>query len=467
MPTKITLPTADTTDKKKGINYAPWEKALDRAFSPFDEFIHKQTTSGSLLMATAAVALILANSAMAEFYTHLVHTPIGITIGSFTLEKSLHHWVNDGLMTLFFFLVGLELKREIMVGELSQPRQAALPIIAAIGGMVAPALCFYALNQQGGAVDGWGIPMATDIAFAIGVLALLGTRIPKSLVTFLVALAIVDDLGAVVMIALFYTDEIIFEALFAGAGLLLILVGFHQAGIRSPLPYFIIGTLLWLALLKSGVHATLAGVLTALTIPSKPKYDANRFCAKMNDTLGKFREAYKPGDSIITNQRLATIVQKIEAAVHKVETPLSRLEHSLHIPVAMIVIPIFALINAGIPIDFAGIGNTLSHPVTLGVTIGLVVGKFVGIAGSSFIALKLGIGDLPAGTTYAQILGVSILGGIGFTMSIFIAELAYANAPDYLLMAKTGILAASLIAGIVGYIWLLIATKPKPETATS
>lgn len=439
---------------EKGIFNAPWEKSFDKILTPFEEFIHRQTTGGLLLMGTAILALVLANSALSGIYQHWVHTPIGINIGGWTLEKTLHHWVNDGLMALFFFVVGLELKREILVGELAVPRQAVLPIVAAIGGMVVPALIYFAINPHGEATRGWGIPMATDIAFAIGALVLLAGRVPKALITFLVALAIVDDLGAVVVIALFYTDQLVFEALLIAAVILGVLIVINLAGFRQPLPYFLLGMLLWFALLKSGVHATLAGVLTAFTIPARPKYDPARFSGHVKELMARFDTNYSLDKNIMTNDALRAVVQTLENGVHKVETPLQRLEHGLHMPVAFLVIPIFAFINAGIPISFADMSETLAHPVTLGVVLGLVLGKFLGIAGACWLALKLGVGQLPAQTRFSQIAGVALLAGIGFTMSIFIADLGFTGQQELLLMAKTGILFASLVAGIGGFVWL-------------
>ena len=450
-------PSAETTEK--GVFNAPWERSFDKILTPFDEFVHRQTTSGLLLMGTAILALVLANTGFAVFYQHLVHTPVSINIGGWTLEKTLHHWVNDGLMALFFFVVGLELKREILVGELAVMRQAALPIVAAIGGMVVPALIYFAINPEGDAARGWGIPMATDIAFAIGALVLLASRVPKALITFLVALAIVDDLGAVVVIALFYTDQLAIDALLMAAAILSVLVVINLAGIRQPLPYFLLGVLLWFALLKSGVHATLAGVLTAFTIPARPKYDPSRFSDHVKELMTRFDASHQPGKSIMTNEKLRAVVQRLEHSVHKVETPLQRLEHVLHMPVAFLVIPIFAFINAGIPMEFAGMGDTLTHPVTMGVMLGLVVGKFIGIAGCCWLALRLGIAQLPTDTRYSQIAGVALLAGIGFTMSIFIADLGFAAQPEYLLMAKTGVLIGSLLAGVSGFVWLWLVSK--------
>ncbi len=450
-------------DNKKGtpwqVFYAPWEHAFDRVLTPFEEFIHRQTTSGLLLMACAGIALFLANGPFAESYLHLIHTPIGVSLGEQELRMSLQHWVNDGLMMFFFFVVGLELKREILVGELADLRHAILPVVAAIGGMVVPALIYLAINPDAPASKGWGVPMATDIAFAVGALALLAGRVPKSLITFLVALAIVDDLGAVLVIALFYTDQLSLHALGVAALLVGVLVLFNLFGIRRPVPYFLVAMLLWMALLKSGVHATLAGVIAAFTIPARPKFDPRLFSDLMKQTLARFDAEYRPGQDILTNEAQRGIVQTLENGVLNVQAPLQRLEHQWHMPVAYLVIPVFALINAGVPIDFSALDGTFTHPVTLGVVAGLVLGKFIGIAGVCWLSLKLGFGQLPHDTRFSQLAGVALLAGIGFTMSIFIAELAFEPQPENLLMAKTGILLASLIAGIGGYLWLLVVSK--------
>jgi NhaA family Na+:H+ antiporter len=443
-----------TSSKHKGIIYAPWERAFSRVLTPFEEFIHRQTTSGLLLMGAAVIALFLANSVYADIYQHFIHTPVSVNIGSWGLNMSLHHWVNDGLMALFFFVVGLELKREIMVGELSDLRQAALPIIAAVGGMLVPALIYLAFNHNTEAARGWGIPMATDIAFAVGVLVLLAGRVPKALITFLVALAIADDLGAVLVIALFYTQELALNWLVASVALVAILLTFNFAGIRKVMPYFVIAVLLWYALLQSGVHATLAGVLGAFTVPARSKYDPSLFADLINQQIDRFIASRHQDDSLMTNEKLYTIVQNLEESVKGVQTPLQQLEHVWHLPVAFLVIPIFAIFNAGIPLEVGSLGDTFSHPVLLGVTFGLLFGKFIGITGACWLALRLGIGQLPTGTRFSQIAAVSVLGGIGFTMSIFIAELGFADQPEYLLMAKTGVLAASLLAGILGFVWL-------------
>ncbi|MCK5383192.1 MAG: Na+/H+ antiporter NhaA [Gammaproteobacteria bacterium] len=446
-----------TSSRVDGVYTAPWERALNKVLTPFEEFIHRQTTSGLLLMFTAVLALVLANSPLAHLYQQIQHLNIGFNIGNWSLENSLHHWVNDGLMALFFFVVGLELKREIMAGALSNPRQAALPIVAAIGGMVIPALIYFSVNPEGDAARGWGIPMATDIAFALGAIALLASRVPRALITFLVALAIVDDLGAVIVIAVFYTETISMGALVAAGIIFGLLMLLNVTGIRKITPYFILAIFLWYAMFQSGVHATLAGVLGAFSVPARPKYNPVRFSQQIRELMERFDASHVPGKSIMTNEKLRAIVQTLGNGVYLVEAPLQRLEHAWHLPVAYLVIPIFALFNAGIPLDLSNVGQTLMHPVTLGVSFGLIAGKVIGIAGGCWIALKLNIGQLPAETRFTQIIGVSLLGGIGFTMSIFIAELGFAHQPELLLMAKTGILFASLAAGVTGFIWLYLA----------
>lgn len=439
--------------------YAPWEKIFDRLATPFERFIHQQTTTGLVLMLMTVVALILANSPLAETYAHIFHTQIVIGIGDFKIDHSLHHWINDGLMALFFFVIGLEIKREVLVGELSDIRNAILPIIAALGGVIMPALFYYGINHGLPGENGWGIPMATDIAFAISALVLLGKRVPTALVTFLVALAIVDDLMAVLVIAIFYTAQIHLVPLFAALGFFLVLIAFNRFGIRKPLPYFIIGGLMWVAMLESGVHATIAGILTAMAIPAKPSFNPEVFDLKMGRLTDDFR-SYNVQDDFQLHQKQETILHEINHTVHAVQAPLNRLEHDFHLPVSLIVIPLFALANAGIAIDFSQIEQMILEPVTLGVIVGLVAGKVLGIAGVSILAIKLGLARLPTGSTISQLLGVSFLGGIGFTMSIFIAGLAWPSDPELLLQAKIGILAASLFAGLLGFIWLRFIAKP-------
>jgi len=427
--------------------------------SPLEDFIHRQTTSGILLMLCAVIALYLANSQWNEAYHHLLQLPFTIGVPGFELSKSLHHWINDGLMAMFFFVIGLELKREILVGELADPKQAILPFVAAVGGMLVPVLIYIGINPEGHTLDGWGIPMATDIAFALGALALLGKRIPKNLLTFLVALAIVDDLGAVMVIAIFYTETISIPALSVAAAMLILLVSLNLGGIRRPLPYILLGIILWIATLKSGVHATLAGIFLAFTIPMRPKYDPALFLTHINKMVEQIKQAYKHEENIIKNDELRSRVRALEDGIHLVQAPAQVMERTMHLPSAYIIIPVFSLANAGIPVDWSSFSSIITHPVSMGIAAGLVFGKLIGIAGFSWLAIKFGLTSLPKGLNFKHITGVALMGGIGFTMSIFIAELGFSHSADDLLMAKTGILFASLIAGISGFLWLYFTSK--------
>lgn len=451
---------SDISNSEPKVNYARWERTFTRVLSPLEEFIHQQTTSSFLLIGATILALLLANSSLAEHYYHLIHTPVDLHIGSWGIQMSMHHWVNDALMAIFFFVVGLELKREILVGELSDVRQAALPILAAVGGMLVPALIFAAFNHQGDAVRGWGVPMATDIAFAVGALVMLGKRVPKSLVTFLIALAIVDDLGAVLVIALFYTEQLAVNWLLLSSLLVLALLALNFSGVRNAIPYFIVALVLWYTMLQSGVHATLAGVIGAFTVPARSKYNPALFVQRLSNQLDNFVASRKnAADDMMTNEKLHPIVETIEDSVLGVQTPLQRLEQFWHVPVAFLIIPIFAIFNAGIPVQLGTLTETLTNPVMLGVFVGLLVGKFLGVTMACWLAIKLGLGKLPTGARFSQLAAVAVLAGIGFTMSIFIAELAFKGHPDYLLMAKTGVLFGSLCAGLIGSLWLWLLGK--------
>ena len=446
-------------------NLAPLEKHFDRILTPIERFLHDETAGGLVLMGCAVLALIIANSPLASAYHHVLDTNMGISIGNWRLEHSVHHWINEGLMTLFFFVVGLEIKREVLNGELSTPQQAAVPIFAALGGMMVPALLFVGFNWGGPGANGWGVPMATDIAFAVGVLALLGSRIPRTVPTFLVALAIVDDLGAVLVIALFYTETINLIAL-AAAGLFLgTLVMFNVLGIRKPLPYFLVGLLLWGAMLESGVHATIAGVLTALTIPSRSKFRFEAFTGIINRLSRRVTRDLETGRNVANDAAgRRGALHGLQKAARMLETPLQHLEHRWHLPVAFVIVPLFALANAGIPIDLGSLDSILNGPVALGVMVGLVVGKIVGVVAFSLFAVQMGWGKLPGNFTGKHLIGVGMLAGIGFTMSIFIAELGFSTEPEHLLQAKTGILFASIASGVLGFLWLAMTSK-KPAAA--
>jgi len=438
--------------------YAPWEKAFSRISTPFEHFLHAQTTTGIVLMFMTVVALVLANSPFADVYSHFFHMKIDFAVGSWELSNTLHHWINDGLMAIFFFIIGLEIKREILVGELSNIKVAILPILSAIGGMVLPALIYSAINYGSDGAVGWGIPMATDIAFAISALVLLGNRVSPALVTFLVALAIVDDLGAVVVIAMFYTEHIQYLPLALAGVMFLVMVGFNRVGIHMILPYFIVGLFMWFFMLESGVHATIAGVIAALAIPSKPKQAPADFTQHTKNLLEEY-DNYRVSDEHIMHEKQKAILINIKDKIDAVGTPSARLEHDLHLPVALVVIPLFALANAGISVDFSSIGETITTPISLGIIFGLIVGKVVGIAGVAYLAIKLGIAKLPEGSTMNQVFGIGFLGGIGFTMSIFVADLAFLGDADMIFQAKVGILSASLFSGLFGFLWLKYVAK--------
>lgn len=443
-------------------NLSQLEQVFQRLKSPLEEFIHYDASSGLLLMGCAVLALILANTPLAVAVDQIRHTIISLQVGPFILSHTLHHWVNDGLMALFFFLVGLEIKREILVGELACLRQALLPICAALGGMIVPALVYALINRDGTGAGGWAIPMATDIAFAVGVLVLLRNRVPKALFGFLLALAIVDDLGAILVIALFYTQTIDHNMLLVAAVLLLLLIGCNGAGVRSPLPYFFLGGLLWLALLHSGIHATLAGVLTALTVPASPRCRPSQSITILSRLLKQFDQVRKPGKTIVGNNPAQEVLQALEKGITNMASPLLRIEHHLHPWSAFLIVPLFALFNTGIPLEFADLATSLSHPVTLGVMLGLVAGKAAGVFTSVWLLKLTGISRLPLDVNLHHIAGVSLLAGIGFTMSIFIGELSFANQKDLLIQAKTGVLLASLLAGIGGFFWLRLTGKATP-----
>jgi len=430
----------------------------ERLIRPFQRFTSLSSAGGIVLLGCAVVALIWANSSWGQGYHHLFHeTELEIGFGSWLLSNHFVHWINDALMAIFFLVVGLEIKREMLVGELASPRRAALPIVAAIGGMVAPASIYAAFNMGKPTMHGWGVPMATDIAFALGVLALLGSRVPLSLKVFLTSLAIVDDLGALVVIALFYTEDISVMYLQFGASILCLLVLFNMFKVRSPIPYLLVGAGLWYCLLESGIHSTIAGVLLAMTIPATGRVDSERFVAAASNALDSFERHGRMGHCVRTSGAQRAAVQAIATSCNQVMPPLHRIEHALHGWVAFLILPIFALANAGVHIGH-GLGESLTGSITLGVIFGLLVGKPVGIVGACWIATRLKIAALPSGVGWRHMVGVGMLGGIGFTMALFIATLAFPVAAN-LELAKIGILSGSLLSAIVGT-GVLMTCKP-------
>lgn len=416
--------------------------------SPFVRFAANEAAGGLILLACAIVAMVWANSGGAPFYFDLLEKYFDISFGGQEIiHKNVSHWINDGLMAVFFLLVGLEIKREVLVGELRSIRLAALPMMAALGGMVVPAAIYAIMNAGGAGARGWGIPMATDIAFALGLLGLLGSRVPLALKVFLTALAIVDDIGAILVIAVFYTSNMDMVSLgwaFAGVAGLLVL---NKLGVKALVPYLFVGIIVWYFVLKSGIHATVAGILVAVTIPARSLISLDEFAKAGKEILSKLENSDPEGGD---NDESA--LHELSKRVEQAESPLHRLEHLLHPWVAFFIIPVFAVANAGVALP-SDLGAVASNPVTLGVAIGLIAGKLIGVFSFSWLAVKLKIADLPKNVTWSHIGGASCLAGVGFTMSLFIAVLAFSD-PLHLESAKLGILCSSLLAGALGLFWL-------------
>lgn len=432
---------------------------IDRIVYPIQRFMRQQKSGGIILGISVLIALILANSPLKEQYFHFFEHKLGFQFdGQAFLEYSLHHWINDGLMAIFFFVVGLELKREIVGGELSNPRKALLPIAAAAGGMIVPAAIYLLFNPSGEVHQGWGIPMATDIAFALGVLYLLGNRIPLALKVFLTALAIVDDLGAVLVIAFFYTSDISLINLFIGLGFVFIMFLGNKLGVRSIFFYAVIGIAgVWTAFLLSGVHATIAAVLAAFTIPADVKIKENVYIEKIRTYLNRFREI-DPDNKIPTLKgEQLQLLEEIKHDTNEAIPPLQRLEHGMHPFVTFLILPIFALANAGVSLAIDA-DQLFSTNVALGVALGLLLGKVIGIVGFTLLLIKLKVAPFPEGMNIRNLFGLGLLAAIGFTMSLFITSLAF-NHEEYIVQAKIGIFAASLIGGVLGYFILNKSVK--------
>ena len=433
------------------------KQPIDRLIRPFQVFAQHRLAGAILLMAATVVALILANSPLAHDYHHLFETHVSFAAGGLTLDKSLHHWINDGLMGVFFFVVGLEIKREILVGQLSSVRKAMLPILAALGGMVVPA-AVYALTTRGGPGHmGWGVPMATDIAFALGILALLGSRVPVGLKVFLTALAIVDDIGAILVIAVFYSSSVSLTALLAGGGLVVFSAFANRLGVRSAIFYFIVGTGVWFCFLESGVHATLAAVLMAMTIPARTRLAGGPFLKRLGELSTALEESGLSEHSRMLTHQQEGLLHEIETTLQLKTAPLQRLEHALVPVTSLLILPLFALANAGVSIG-GNLSGVWTDPIFLGIVLGLFVGKQIGIAGFSWLAVRLRLAELPPGTTMGQLHAVSVLGGIGFTMSIFIAFLAFDD-PASVEAAKLAILVGTALSAVVGYILVRMRFK--------
>jgi NhaA family Na+:H+ antiporter len=434
------------------------QRSLEYMHEPFSSFIRAQTTSSLFLLLSTIVALWWANSVYSSTYINLVHTPIGVFLGDFEFRASLKHIINDGLMVVFFLLLGLEIKREVLSGDLAQPENRRMLIFCAIGGMVVPAVIYSLLNWGLDTQIGWGIPMATDTAFALGVLTIVRKHVPVSLLTFIVGLAIVDDVGAILVIALFYTQEISVMHLSSAFALIAFLAAANYAGVRQPIFYITIGVASWWMMLMSGVHATVAGVAIALTVPARSKLGSGESLDKAKKTIISMQKEIDDVDALGSSQDHKQVLE-IRDLAENAGTPLRRWEDVLHLPVALFILPLFALINAGVVFDFNLFIDSLRHPVGLGIITGLVVGKFIGISGACWLGLHYKIGSLPKGVNIQHVIGASLIAGIGFTMSTFIATVGFDGQPEYLHNAKTSILVASIISAILGVLYLRMNTS--------
>lgn len=425
----------------------------------FDQFVRSQAFSGMLLVVCTIIALMLANSDYAHWYFNLNRMPLSIHLGHWGITKSLKLWINDGLMAIFFLLVGLEIKREMRHGELSTFRQALLPVVAAIGGMVVPAIIFIVFNRHDSIqLMGWAIPTATDIAFAIGILSLMSSRVPRKLVLMLTAIAIVDDIGAVLVIAIFYGHHLVPLAIIGAIVCVLILIGFNVLKVNRLLPYLVVGIVLWAFILCSGIHATIAGVILAFTIPGNATQGAVLFKKRFFQWVKDLKTG---PDAELSKSAQKDMLASMKVMVDQETSLIEKLMHGLHLPVNLLIIPLFVLFNAGVRLDNIDIFHALNQPVTLGIILGLVIGKLIGISGSIGVMCWQGWAQLPSGINKMHVMAMSLMAGIGFTMSIFITELAYPNDVQLLTYAKVGILVASVLAALCGYLLLLLNGKVK------
>jgi len=426
------------------------DKEILKAGFSIQNFIKQQSFGGFLLIFVTVIAVVWANSSFYEVYHHIWHNvKLGISFGSFELKGDLHHWVNDGLMAIFFFVIGLEIKREVMDGGLSTFKSAILPIAAAVGGMVVPALVYVVFNYDNPQnIHGWGIPMATDIAFALGLMSLLGDRVSPSLKIFMTALAIADDLGAILVIAFFYTESIDMTEIISAFAFLGVLIGGNILGVRKTAFYAIIGLGgVWLSFIFSGVHATIAGVLVALVIPSKPKITGRQYIDKLKKILLGSKISSEDKKGILSSEQVHSL-NDVMKTTNEAESPSQKLEHVLHPFSTFFILPIFALANAGVRVEGSLI-ELLFHPISLGIIAGLVLGKFLGISIFTHFVVKMKFTSLPNGMDFRQVYGVALLAGIGFTMSIFIADLAFSDEQS-IQIAKVGVFAASILSAVLG-----------------
>lgn len=446
--------------------WKPARRVAEKFLRPLERFLHVEAASGIVLLVAAVVALVWANSPWSHSYDELWHTPITLGLGSHVFTQTLHFWINDGLMAIFFFVVGLEIRREIYEGELADFRRASLPVAAAIGGMVVPALIYLAFNTTPESRHGWGIPMATDIAFAVGILALLGKRVPAALRVLLLALAIIDDIGAILVIAIFYSSGLSWIGLMTAAGGMAGVLVLQRLGVRNPLIYLVPGLVLWWGVLEAGVHPTIAGVILGLLTPVRTWFGKKGFLEVANEAVEAVRASARDGHHGV--EELLAPLRRIRQAEREALAPVVRIQAGLHPWVAFVIMPLFALANAGVNMQGLEMDGVGSSAVMLGVLLGLVVGKPVGILLASFVTVKLGICLLPRGVSWSGILLVGLVAGIGFTMAIFIAGLAFPGV-GLLSAAKLAILMASGLSAVLGLVLgrLVLPAQPSADAAAT
>lgn len=442
------------------------EHHVDKLRKPFAEFAHAQATAGAALLIALIVSLFLANSSAADDFQQLQHYTLGLIFGDISLTTSFLHFVNDGLITCFFFLIGLEFKRELLAGELRDASRIRLLLAAAFGGMVAPALIYLAINHvlPDGYLHGWGIPMATDTAIAIAILTVLGSRVPQSMIAFLVGLAIIDDIGAISVIAIFYTESLATQPLLIGFGIFSLLLFANAAGLRHPVAYAVGGILLWAAIVQSGIHASLAGVIVAATVPARPRVHPAEVKAEVRQAAEELSAHTGPEEVLGKEEEHERIVQ-VEQIAQEGTIPLRRWEHGLELPVALVILPLFVFLNAGITLSADTFRALLDDPVAIGVFLGLVVGKPIGIVLGVLSVERMGWSRRPDSMTNPRLLGMGMLAGIGFTMSTFIANLALKESSAGLLSVKLSIILASAVAATAGLMFL-VAIDRKKSSAT-
>lgn len=427
---------------------------------PLNNFIKLETSSSIILFTATVAALILANSAISESFLNFWQNNITFSLPGFELSKPILKWINDGLMAIFFFLIGLEIKREILTGELSQLKKASLPFFAAIGGMIVPATFFVLLNRGNAGIEGWGIPMAADIAFTLGILKILGNRVPSGLKVFLMAFAIIDDLGAVLVIAFFYSSNLLWSNIIIGLIIVVVLLLLSKYNYYSKYLFFLAGVVVWILFLKSGIHATIAGVLMALTVPLRRKIDTRSFYNQGKEILDDFlKECKTQEQKTVLNHNQLHAIDELEELTEKTASPLQYHEHQLHGWVSYLIMPLFAFANAGVAFSFSGDTNIA---LSMNIAISMVLGNFIGIFLFSWLSIKLNLSILPENVNLKQLAGVSVLGGLGFTMSLFINSLAFTD-PVLIDSAKMGILLGSVLAGIIGSLVIRVTIREQKK----